>query len=70
MISSECANFTELKNSKAVDVRSGCIAIITRSQDGNCIDNSGAIMKFCPYCGVKIVSKYDESKGYWDWWHE
>jgi hypothetical protein len=63
----ECKDFTELIASDVVDNRSGCVAIKTRV-GGNCIDSVGAILNFCPYCGAKIISKYD--KGHWDWWHE
>lgn len=67
----ECEAFKELRNSKIVEVRSGCIAINTRDGDGSgCIDNHGVTLKFCPYCGAKIVSKYKKEEGYWDWWHE
>ena len=66
----ECEAFAELKKSKIVDIRSGCIALITRAGVGGCIENSGAALKFCPYCGNKILSEYDKENGYWDWWHE
>ena len=65
----ECKDFTELIASNVVDSRSGCVAIKTRA-GGNCIDSVGTTLKFCPYCGAKIISMYDDNKGYWNWWHE
>jgi len=65
-----CKEFTELFNSNVVEIRSGCIAIITRDCDGNGIEAYGQPLKFCPYCGAKIVAEYDNDNGYWNWWHE
>lgn len=66
----ECEGFIELIYSHSVEIRSGCIAIITRDCDGNGIQEYGPTLNNCPYCGAKIVSKYDDEKGNWDWWHE
>jgi len=70
MKDNSCKDFEELKASNIVDNRSGCIALITRDKESNCIDGVGATMKFCPYCGNKITGKYDKTKGCWNWVHE
>jgi hypothetical protein len=70
MKDNSCKEFEELKNSNIVDNRSGCIALITRDKESQCIDGVGVILRFCPYCGNKIKSGYDKEKGHWNWWHE
>lgn len=66
----ECKEFVELIQSQAVEIRSGCLAIITRDCDGNGIDAYGPSISFCPYCGAKIIAEHNKEHGYWDWWHE
>ena len=66
---SSCDEFKELVCSDLVDVRSGCIALITRDKNENCIEGVGIIMSYCPFCGCKIKSNYNVEKGYWEWWH-
>lgn len=34
----------------------------------SCMDSFGVWFKFCPFCGKKIVRKYENGK--WDWWEE
>ena len=70
MMDKSCLEFKELKESKIVDVRSGCIWLITRDENAQCIEGVGLVMSFCPFCGAKIKSEYVKDKGYWDWWHE
>lgn len=66
----ECKEFAELRKSNIVDERVGCIALKTRGGDG-CIENVGATLRYCPYCGAKIESNFMQAVGggNWEWWH-
>lgn len=68
-LESACDKFKELVCSDLVDIRSGCIALITKDKDESCIDGVGVTMNYCPFCGCKIKSNYNKEKGYWEWWH-
>ena len=68
-LASSCDKFKELACSDLVDIRSGCISLITRDKEENCIEGVGISMSYCPFCGCKIKSNYNKEEGCWEWWH-
>lgn len=68
-LENSCDKFKELICSDLVDIRSGCVALVTRDKTESCIEGVGVTMDYCPFCGKEIKSEYNREKGFWRWYH-
>jgi len=65
-----CMHLTDFLNnhhSCFFNVSGGCGYDMSHGKN-SCMNDSGVWFKYCPFCGRKIVSKYNGNN--WDWWEE
>ena len=51
------------------NVSGGC-GVDTSLGTSHCMDAVGIWFTYCPFCGRRLISNYDETAHHWDWWED